>query len=184
MHADFGSAVAEWRDFYASVAGATATLLGLLFVALALNPSVMHDDSPNGMRVWAGETFHNFLVVLAIAFCALIPDQGELGMGIPLVVLGAQGAYRVVHDVREARRDPDPLWRDMQALTRFAAPGIAYLLILWSGIEALMADEDAMVLLIPAIFLLIIGAAGSCWDLLKEIGNQNASRRPSNEPDA
>jgi hypothetical protein len=173
METEFATGIAEWRDFYAAIAGAAATLLGLLFVSMALNPAVMRDDSPNGMRVWAAQTFHNFLVVLAIALTALIPDQSPPGMGILLAILGVQGMYRVARDARIAHRDPSPIWRGKSWLTRFAAPAVAYILCSWAAVEAFLDDEDAMMgLLIPVIFLLVISASSSCWDLLKEIGNE------------
>ena len=50
MESDFAAALAEWHDFYAAVAGIAATLVGLLFVALGLNPRIMADDGPAGMR--------------------------------------------------------------------------------------------------------------------------------------
>src|SRR5690242_11083074 len=74
MDAGFASAVAEWHDFYAAVAGVSATLVGLLFVSLAINPLVMGDRRPAGLRTWAGQTFHNFLVVLTVSLVALIPQ--------------------------------------------------------------------------------------------------------------
>ena len=40
------AALAAWHDLFAVVAGAAATLVGLVFVALALNPAVMADDAP------------------------------------------------------------------------------------------------------------------------------------------
>ena len=172
METEFADAVANWHDFYAAIAGAAATLVGLLFVALALSPSVMRDDSPNGTRTWAGLTFHNFLVVLAIALTALIPDQTAAGMGIPLVIIGVQGVYRVTRDVRLARQDPDPAWRGNRSLSRFASPALAYLICSWAAVLAFRTDEDAMGWLVAVIFLLVISASASCWDLLKEIGNR------------
>ena len=85
------AALAEWHDFFAAVAGVSATLVGLLFVALAFNPAVMADDGPAGLRTWAGHTFHSFLLVLVIALVVLIPDTGPLGLGLPLLILGVWG---------------------------------------------------------------------------------------------
>ena len=87
------AALAAWHDFFAAVAGVSATLVGLLFVALALNPAIMADDSPAGLRTWAGHTFHSFLLVLAIALVVLIPDTGPLGLGLPLLILGVWGFW-------------------------------------------------------------------------------------------
>jgi hypothetical protein len=66
------AALTAWHDFFAAVAGVSATLVGLLFIALALNPAVMADDGPAGLRTWAGHNFHSFLLVLVIALVVLI----------------------------------------------------------------------------------------------------------------
>ena len=175
MDADFAAAAAEWHDFFAAVAGAAATLVGLLFVALALRPAIVADDGPAGLRAWAGQTFHSFLAVLAIALVALIPAASPRGLAITLVALGAQGAARVVADLRRARTDPDPAWRGRRALWHFAAPAAAYATCLWAAAEAWGGDAAALGWLVAVIFLLVMGAAGSCWDLLKAIG---ARQRP------
>lgn len=175
METTFASEIREWSDFYSAIAGAAATLLGLLFVALALNPAVMRDGSANGMRAWAAETFHNFLVVLAIALTMLVPDQQPFGTGLPMLILGVHGVYRVTRDVSEARRDADPRWQSMRSLTRFAAPGLAYALLTIGGIWTISGDPDGPDMLISVIFLLIISASASCWDLLREIGDDNSS---------
>src|SRR5919112_4259063 len=88
------AALAEWHDFFAAVAGVAATLVGLLFVALALNPAVMADDSPAGLRTWAGQTFQSFLMVLFVALVVLIPETGPVGLGLPLLILGVWGVAR------------------------------------------------------------------------------------------
>src|SRR5215212_5416053 len=123
---DSFAALADWHDFFTAVAGIAATLVGLLFVALALNPAVMADDGPAGLRTWAGQTFHNFLIVLAVALVVLIPDTGPLGLGLPLFILGVWGVVRVVADARRVRSDPDPEWHGRSLLTRFASPLAGY----------------------------------------------------------
>ena len=66
MDGDFGTALAGWNSLFSAVAGVSATLLGLLFVALGLNPRIMADDGPTGLRVWSSHTFHSFLVLLIL----------------------------------------------------------------------------------------------------------------------
>ena len=172
MTAEFAAALGEWHEFFAAVAGAAATLVGLLFVALALSPAIMADEGEAGMRVWARQTFHNFLVLLAIALVALIPDETGRTLAITLAILGGQGVVRVGTDLRQARADPDPTWRGRQALSRFAAPAAAYACCLWAAIEAWRGDENAFGWLVAATFLLVVSAAASCWDLLKAIGSR------------
>jgi hypothetical protein len=167
------AALADWHDFFAAVAGGTATLVGLLFVALALNPGIMADDNPAGLRIWAGQTFHNFLMVLVISLVALIPDVGPLGFGIPLLINGGWGVARVVSDARGVRRDPAPEWHGRLALTRFASPLAGYAIALWVGIQALRGDAESVGWLVATVFFLLMNAASNCWDLLREIGDRH-----------
>ncbi|HEU5431022.1 MAG TPA: hypothetical protein VFU81_05130 [Thermomicrobiales bacterium] len=172
MATSFGTALAEWRDFYTAVAGISATLVGLLFVALALRPEVMRDDGPAGLRVWSGQTFHSFLVVLVVGLIALVPDESRLTLVITLAIVGVQGIVRVALDLRRARRDPDPQWSSAPALIRFVSPTVAYLLCLWLAQAIWRGDVDALGWLVAVVFLLMMSAASNCWDLLKAIGDQ------------
>jgi hypothetical protein len=172
------AALAAWHDFFAAVAGAAATLVGLLFVALALNPAVMADDGPAGLRTWAGQTFHNFLMVLVVALVALVPDAGPVGFGLPLLVLGGWGVARVAGDARRVRRDPAPEWHGRGVLTRFAAPLAGYAIAVWVGARALGGEAEAVGWLVPTVFLLTMSAAGNCWDLLREIGDRHRAGAP------
>ena len=178
MDAEFAAALAEWHDFFAAVAGAAATLVGLLFVALALNPAVMADRGPAGLRTWAGQTFNTFLMVLAVALVALVPDVGPVGFGLPLLILGGWGVARIVGDARRVRRDPAPEWHGRRVLGRFAAPLAGYAVTLWVGTQALRGDAEAVGWLVAAVFLLTMSAAGNCWDLLREIGDRHRAGAP------
>jgi hypothetical protein len=133
MESEFAAAVDTWNAFYSAVAGVAATLVGLLFVSLALNPAVMGEDAPAGLRVWAAESFHNFLIVLVVALVALIPGDTPEVFAITLVFVGVTGLVRVARDARLARSDPDPEWRTHHALMHFLSPALAYGICLWAG---------------------------------------------------
>ncbi len=170
---DTVTALAAWHDFFAAVAGVAATLVGLLFVALALNPAVMADASPAGLRTWAGQTFHNFLMVLAFALLVLIPDSGPVGLGLPVLLLALWGVVRVVGDGRRVRRDPAPEWHGWAVLGRFASPLAGYAVAVWVGVQVLRGHVDAVGWLVATIFFLTMSAASNCWDLLREIGDRH-----------
>ncbi len=167
---EFIDAVSAWHDFHAATAGIAATLIGLLFVGLAMNPAVMQDDGPTGMRTWAGLTFHSFLIVLAIALVVLIPEQSAEGMAIPIGMMSAHGVYRVTRDILTVARTTDPDWHWLSALSRFGFAWVAYVLGLWSAWLAWQQDIDSMYVMVWVIFLLVMSASSSCWDLLKFIG--------------
>jgi len=170
MDPDFAAALTEWHDFFAAIAGVAGTLVGLLFVALGLNPKIMADDSPAGLRVWSGQTFHSFLVVLVIGLAGLVPARAGQTFAVTLAIVGGQGVVRVIMDLRRLSADHDPEWAPRQAFTRFVSPAAAYLICLWLAYSVWNQDADALGWLIAIVLLLTMSAASSCWDLLKEIG--------------
>ena len=171
--------LADWHDFFAAVAGIAATLVGLLFVALALNPAVMADDGPAGLRTWAGHTFHSFLLVLVIALIVLIPDTDSMGLGLPILILGVWGVARVLMDARRVSSDPAPEWHGRPVLARFASPLAGYVIAVWAGTQVLRGDADAVGWLVATIFFLMMSATSNCWDLLREIGDRHRSEATS-----
>jgi hypothetical protein len=171
LESDVAAALPAWNAFFGAVAGIAATLVGLLFVALGLNPRIMADDGPTGLRVWSGFTFHSFVVLLIIGIAGLVPVSARETMAITLVIVGAQGVARVVGDAFRVQRDPDRTWRGWHALLRFVSPGMAYVLCLWVAYGLWLDDPDELAWLIAVVFFLMISALASCWELLKEIAD-------------
>ena len=77
----FEDAIAGWHDFYMLTAGAAATLLGLLFVAVSLNLRLFTDPSQPRFRADASVTFSSYLylVLISLIFVAPNPDRTRLG---------------------------------------------------------------------------------------------------------
>ena len=168
----FSDQIAKWTEFYTTVAGLAATLVGLLFVGLSLNPRIMATDEHTGLRVLAAQTFHNFIILLVIALVALIPDESAYDLAITLLIVGLQGLLRVGLDLRRVRRDPDPRWSAVLALVRYVAPAVAYLICLGVAVDLRDSDSNALGWLVAVVFLLLMTAASNCWDLLEAIGGQ------------
>src|SRR5512135_2035878 len=92
----FAMAVATWHDFYLMVGTAAATLIGLLFVSLSLNLDLITRTVNADLRDLATHTFGDFMSVLMFAVVFLIPDQVPLGLGLPLLGIGAYGLYNTL----------------------------------------------------------------------------------------
>jgi hypothetical protein len=167
----YADQISQWHDFYATVGGLAATLVGLLFVGLGLNPRIIAKNGPTGMRVLAAQTFHNFLILLVIALMALVPDDSARALTITLLIIGVQGIIRVAFDLRRARLDPDPHWSANQALVRYVSPALAYLICLGVAVDLSDSTSNSLGWLVAVVFLLLISATANCWDLLEAIGN-------------
>ncbi len=179
MDGEFAATVDQWNTFFSVSAGIAATLVGLLFVALALNPSIMADDGPAGLRVWSGQTFHSFLMVLTLSLIAIIPDDSAITLTIALGFIGVSGLIGVGQGFRIARRDPDPDWRGWHALPHFVSPTVAYIICLWAAVLAADRNEDALGWMVSVVFFLMMSAAASCWALLKALGNPKPAKPTS-----
>src|SRR4029077_3325685 len=87
---------AGWHDFYVTMGTASASLIGLLFVALSLNLDSIIGDSRDDLRAFAEQAFSSFSTVLLIAVFFLIP-QGSAGfLGALYVVLGLIAGSRLL----------------------------------------------------------------------------------------
>ncbi len=169
---DFSDSLAKWDSFYGSIAGVSATLVGLLFVAVSINPKIANSRTRAGLNAWTGQTFQSFSAVLLLALITQIPDGSGRTLIIGVAIVGAQGLARLVVDIQRIRTgDRDPGWRGTAGVRRFAAPLIAYGLCFWVMVALIReANETALGSLVAVTMLLLIDALDNCWSLLKEIG--------------
>ena len=89
----FDQAIELWHDFYLMVGTSAATLIGLLFVGLSINMDIIRREENVGFSALASQSFINFLFMLFIAITFLVPDQGPLGLGLPLLWMGGFGVW-------------------------------------------------------------------------------------------
>jgi hypothetical protein len=90
----------SWHDFYVTMGTASASLIGLLFVALSLNLDVITGESRDDLRAFAEQAFNSFSSVLLIAVFFLIPEHSPATLGDLYLLLGSSlatgccGAHR------------------------------------------------------------------------------------------
>jgi len=102
----FVQSVEYWHDFYIMIGTAAATLMGLLFVSLSINAEKVAPKGNKDLRVLAAQTFTSFICMLLFAVLFLIPKQGPLGLGIPLLGIDAIGLFNTVRRFLELRHEP------------------------------------------------------------------------------
>jgi hypothetical protein len=161
-----------WHDFYLTMGTASASLIGLLFVALSLNLNAIMGESRDDLRAFAEQAFSSFSAVLLIAVCFLIPQHTADALGIVYLFLAIIGAYRML------RRAP-AVWRGRQrdrlgevAFWRLGLSAATMLGLAASGLGLMYGQANALYWLVAVIIGLLMSPARSPWDLLVKVGEE------------
>lgn len=158
-----------WHDFYVTVGTASASLIGLLFVALSINLDAVTGPSRDDLRAFAEQAFASFSMVLLVAVVFLIPTGGPSSIGVAYLVLGAGAGARML------RRGP-AVWRAVRndelgraMFWRAVLPALAVIGLLASGLGLVTGQQSALYWLVAVIIGLLMSAAQSSWDLLLKV---------------
>ncbi len=172
----FGQRVAEWQLFYATIAGSSATLVGLLFVALSVNPEAVNIGKNNDLRLLARQTFPAFLYIIGFALGFLVPRQSPNGVGLPLVGISLLGLAITLGELRAARHSIPQAKGIQNVLRHGALKALALGMLIAIGV-AVLTQGDAGILpyMVLPMLILLISASLNTWYLL--IGVQEASKR-------
>lgn len=155
-----------WSDLFVATAGASAALLGLLFVAVSIN--LERILKYEGLPERALETLLLLLGVLVVSIVGLIPGQSTIALGLELLVFSASVAGVVLRlpATRAEDTGEEPLhWRISRIGVRLM--GTAPLVI--GGFSVLVEAGGGLYWVAAGIALAIIGAVANAWVLLVEI---------------
>jgi hypothetical protein len=156
----------EWSDLFVAVAGASAALLGLLFVAVSINLERILEYV--GLPERALETLLLLLGVLVLSIAGLMPGQSELALGIEILgielVIAAVMWQLPIHAVAEDGTEP-LAWKLNRSGLR--AAGTSPILI--AGLSLILETGGGLYWLGAGLVLAIVGAVANAWVLLVEI---------------
>lgn len=152
---DVDGALAGWHDFYLLLGGASATLVGLLFVAVTLNTDRLRAQESAPTLSFAERTFGAFLLLIVLSLVALVPHLDSAGLAVSWGVTALVGMVRLVRTShgRIARR------RWVVATLSFG------LLVLAAGLAA-RGNDRALAAAALAMFGLLVQALAESWRLL------------------
>jgi len=175
---NFAQIVESWHDFYHVIGDASAALMGLLFVSLSLNVCVVTRKANADLRLLAIQTFISYLSALMFAVIFLIPNQGIMGLGLPMLGIDVTVLYVTVMRIVETQRNRPLTWGKGSFAFRFAAPLICFVTILIIAASILMGNTSILYWFVPVIIVLFWIASINAWELLLRLGKpcEDASR--------
>src|SRR5216684_3395553 len=102
---DLGDLLHVWHDFYLLIGTASATLIGLMFVAASIASSTMTEQSKAGLQAFFSPTVVHFAAVLIICVVLSAPLRTWAVLGGLVLTIGAVGVgYSSTVWVRMGRR--------------------------------------------------------------------------------
>ncbi|HEY2915674.1 MAG TPA: hypothetical protein VGI98_00520 [Candidatus Limnocylindrales bacterium] len=174
--ATFAATLASWSNVFLAEAGASAALLGLLFVGVSINLGALSLTERADLRAKAEQAFSNLLYVLAISLLLLGPDSDATGDGIALGSIAVVAVLRTLGNIRAVRR----LRRtslNRASLRRFSWTVVAALMLGYVAVRFwTVADGRATTFVLIATLVLMFGAADTAWEMLVEVSQDEDAR--------
>jgi hypothetical protein len=167
----FAETILAWHDFYLLAGTVSATLMGLLFVALSLHWDVVLEDSKTHLHAIAIEAFGAFLIVAFLSLLLLAPTSNARPLGTGLLGLGVARLLIGLRHSRVMWRSADESFSRSEMIYRSVVIPAAFALLAWSGILILRKNlETGLALLTITVMVLLGMGARASWDLLVRVG--------------
>lgn len=155
-----------WRDFYTLIGAASATLVGLIFVAASVGTGVFTHERQVGVRTFLSPTVVAFSVVLAASLIGVLPAFSWMVPGFLFVGIGLLGVLYSWRVWRKMVREGIAEHIDLEDRTWYlAVPAMAYLLIGTAGAALGNWTEAGCTILAVGVCLLLLAGIRNAWDM-------------------
>jgi hypothetical protein len=155
---------AAWHDFFMAAVGASAALLGLLFVSLSINIQTILKYPHLPGR--AAATLGILLVVLVVCFFGLAPNEGTTTFGWEIVAVSLMSSGQTIWTSIRRRHSGDRMSRTLGSLAQLLIPVVA---ILVGGVSLLAGGGGGIYWILVGTALVFVSASINAWVLLVEI---------------
>jgi hypothetical protein len=172
----FAAAELSWHDFFLAATGASAALLGLLFVGVSINLNAIAADERVDLRARASQAFANLIFVLVIGLLMLIPDPDPVSIAVGLALVAGIGLLRVAQNVYPVVQRRARFGNWIGTVRRVGWTAIADIVLIVTAWRIGSSADGAVVQnLVTVVFVLMIGAADVAWAMLVEVGREGAT---------
>jgi len=154
----------DWRDFYAVIGAAAATLLGAMFVVASLGAGYVTRSHLAGFRLFVTPIVIHLCVILFTVAAMVVPG---LGSGVLGAVLGAVGIVSLAYsgkvwtriNLRDGTDTDDLIWYALVPLPAYAAM-VGAAIFLWQGLTM------GLYILAAALAVLLAACIRNAWDMI------------------
>ena len=172
----------EWHDFYILVGTASATLVGLMFVAASIGAAVFSEANRAALAAFITPTVVHFASVLFACFVAVIPSHGWHSLGGVIGIGGLAGAIYsgriLVHVIIRHSFNVDLTDRMFYALI----PLVAYLLAVAAAVLLFVQSRMGADLIAVALLVLLFAGVRNAWDMMVWVVLKSPTSAPPAPP--
>jgi hypothetical protein len=170
---EFHETLRSWQNFYFMIGGASATMVGLMFVALSLGINFVNDENRESIHSFATPSIFYFVSILLICCAMLVPNMDNRILALLLFLGSLEGGRRLSgygpRIVKAAREYQD--FDLAEWLAQLILPLVSYD-VLMLGAAAAFAFKEwtiAFDLMAISVVLLLIAAIANTWSLVLSI---------------
>jgi hypothetical protein len=155
--------IAEWHTYFETVAVCSATLMGLIFLAISLKLEAFKLKQNANIRQIAWQTFANFFFLLMFSLVFLVPRLSPLTITIPIIIIGVTAIAITISQAVRARKAG---YRLINVCIESVPSLVAYIGIIVISILMAYSVMESMVWLLPIVIILLAVAVRNAWSLL------------------
>ncbi|MGC2486286.1 MAG: hypothetical protein WA359_08585 [Acidimicrobiales bacterium] len=159
-----GYAQADWHEFFVAAVGASAALLGLLFVTISIN--LAHILEHRQLPGRAAGTLGTLLSALMVCSFGLAPGQSDRTLGVEILVIGGVVATQAIWVSVGKRSTGDPLSWTLGNLLILLLPELAFV---GGGCSLLTGSGGGLYWILAGTVLTFLAASINAWVFLVEI---------------
>jgi len=156
-----------WTDFAVVIGAATASLLGLLFVAVSIRVETITRSAE--LRNRSAQTMTLLLTGLLVAALLAVPGQrhwvlGVEYLGLVLVVTGVA----IVLDRRAGDQSGSSVGRLLDAVN---PTFITCSLLAIAAVILILGHDDGIYVVVPALIAVLVGGVVNAWLILVKLSD-------------
>lgn len=156
----------QWHDFYLLIGTASATLVGLMFVAASVGASFFTTEREVPLRSFLTPTVQHFSAVLVICLISTAPLQTWTVLGALVLAAGVVGLGFCCRVWRNMRRRGITRTLDLADRCCYVVvPLLVYLTLIGTGLVLAERPDVGLDLLAAALVALLLLGIRNAWDM-------------------
>ena len=151
-----------WSDFAVVTGAATASLLGLLFVAVSIRVEAIAKSAE--LRNRSAQTLTLMLAGLLVAALLAVPDQSKRALGVEYLVLAVVvTGVALMLDRRAGSQGGSEIGRLLDSIN---PTFVTCSLLAIAALVLILGHKDGIYLVVPALIAVLVGGVVNAWLIL------------------